>query len=147
MKLVRDFIKSSGAPIDQNRVYVTGLSMGGFATWNLISKYPHFFAAAIPICGGYDVSSIPYPLKIDNPQSFQLNEIVAAKHLPIWTFHGDKDTVVPISQTERLVKRLRRSGTTRLIFTIYKDTTHNSWERSYDNWLLYNWLFSQVRKP
>src|SRR5947209_2566822 len=74
---------------DTDRVYVTGLSMGGFGTWALATAYPHRFAAIAPICGGGDA-----------------DRVCRLKHLPIWTFHGAKDTIVPIEKTEVLVEAL-----------------------------------------
>jgi predicted peptidase len=113
--------------IDQNRLYVTGLSMGGFGTWDLITRHPDKFAAAVPVCGGGD-------------------ETVAAKaaRIPIWTFHGDKDTVVKPSRSRNMVDSLQKSGA-KLIYSEYAGVGHDSWNRAYAEPTLMNWLFAQRR--
>jgi predicted peptidase len=114
--------------IDENRVYVTGLSMGGFGTWDLAIKYPKRFAAIAPICGGGDSS-----------------KVAVLKDLPIWVFHGAKDSIVKIEQSQRMVDALKASGS-EVKFTIYPETTHDSWTETYKNPELYKWLLKQVRK-
>ena len=115
--------------IDPARVYVTGLSMGGYGTWALALRFPHRFAAIAPICGG----SIP-------------NLAPRLKHLPIWVFHGAKDDIVPPSRSEEMVEALREcDGKVR--FTLYPDAGHNSWSAAYENPELYDWLLSHRRKP
>lgn len=115
-------------PVDKKRVYVTGLSMGGFGTWELISKDPKYFAAAVPICGGGDPS-----------------RVVAAKGLPIWTFHGGADPTVPVQKTRELVEALKKAGSKTVRFTEYPGVAHNSWTRTYDDPKLMDWLFEQKR--
>lgn len=114
--------------IDENRIYVTGLSMGGFGTWRLATENPDRFAAIAPICGGGD----PFHAK-------------RIKDLPIWTFHGAKDEVVPILSTEVMVQALKKIGS-EVIFTVYPETGHDSWVEAYDNPELYEWLLEQKKK-
>ena len=114
--------------IDRDRVYVTGLSMGGYATWNLACRYPDRFAAAVPICGG------------GNPHLAQF-----MKDIPTWIFHGAEDDIVSIGESERMVAALREAGGN-VEFTVYPDTGHDSWTETYDNPALYHWLLSHTRK-
>lgn len=113
--------------VDEDRVYVTGLSMGGFGTWMLASCEPWRFAALVPICGG------------GNP--LLAHKI---KHLPIWVFHGAKDPVVPLARSEEMVAALRALGAN-VRFTVYPDAGHDSWTETYNNPALYDWLLQQRR--
>jgi len=110
--------------VDKKRVYVTGLSMGGFGTWQLALEHPHRFAAIAPICG-------------------RGNPLLAyrIKDLPTWVFHGAKDKVVPIANSREMVQRLRQHGG-KPRFTIYPDAAHDSWTRTYEDPRLYAWLLS-----
>lgn len=113
--------------VDRDRIYVTGLSMGGFGTWNLAARYPHRFAAIVPICGG------------GNPaEAAKLND------LPIWAFHGEKDSVVPIRQTRDMIKAIEAAGGYPR-FTVYPEANHDSWTETYNNVELYAWLLQQHR--
>ena len=113
--------------VDQERIYVTGLSMGGFGTWSLASHTPHRFAAIAPICGGgvaIWAKTIP--------------------HLPVWVFHGAKDEAVPKQRSEEMADAIREhDGNVRL--TIYPGAGHDSWSETYDNPELYQWLLQQKR--
>ncbi len=113
--------------VDNDRVYLTGLSMGGFGTWNYSEKFPDDLAAIVPICGGGDVSKV-----------WQL------RHMPIWCFHGAKDDVVPPSSSQQMVDALRKYNPG-VRFTLYPDLNHNSWEVTYNNDSLYTWLLSQKK--
>ncbi len=113
-------------PIDKRRIYVTGLSMGGYGTWDLAQSAPDRFAAIAPICGG---------------SSFDLSKIDVLKDIPIWAFHGAKDQVVPSSESEKLVERLQSLGSD-IKFTLYPEADHDSWTATYDNPELYEWLLS-----
>jgi len=110
--------------IDEDRIYVTGLSMGGFGTWRLAAAYPHRFAAIAPICGG------------GNPE-----DAASIAHLPAWVFHGAKDPVVPIAKAEEMVEALKKAGGD-VKFTIYPEAEHDSWTETYDNPDLYKWFLS-----
>jgi predicted peptidase len=113
--------------VDARRLYVTGLSMGGMGTWDLIQRMPEKFAAAAPICGGGD------------PQ--QASKLV---YLPIWVFHGDKDTSVPVDQSRQMVTAIRNAGG-KPIYTEYVGVGHNSWEATYKDPMFMSWLFAQKR--
>lgn len=110
--------------VDKNRVYITGLSMGGRGTWQVAGAMADEVAAIAPICGPSDVSVV---------------EKIA--HLPIWVFHGAKDSVVKISNSEEMVKLLKEKGN-EAKFTIYPEANHDSWTETYDNEELYQWLLS-----
>lgn len=114
-------------PVDPDRVYLTGFSMGGYGTWHLAAAQPERFAAIAPICGG------------GNPaQSHKL------KSLPVWAFHGAKDNVVPLSESEIMVSALKaHDGNVK--FTVYPEADHDSWTQTYNNPELYEW-FSQYRR-
>lgn len=111
-------------PVDPSRVYVTGLSMGGYGTWHLATAYPERFAAIAPICGG------GIPSKAERLQ-----------RIPTWVFHGAKDDVVPIIESEQMVNALRECGGD-VRFTVYPEANHDSWSETYANPELYEWLFS-----
>ena len=110
--------------IDESRVYLTGLSMGGFGTWEAIMRMPERFAAAAPICGG------GLPLGIE-----------AARDVPVWAFHGAMDPVVPIEMSVGMVRTLRNAGGD-VRFTVYPDAGHDSWSEAYASDDLYTWLLS-----
>ncbi len=114
--------------IDPRRIYVTGLSMGGFGTWDLITRHPKKFAAAVPICAGAD-----------------LRRARAIRELPLWTFHGDKDPVIKPVLTRNMVAALRRAGSL-VRYTEYKGVPHDSWKPAYNEPGLFPWLFAQQRK-
>jgi predicted peptidase len=113
--------------VDKDRVYLTGLSMGGFGTWNLAATAPGRFAAIAPICGGGD------------PKTAE-----KLKGLPIWVFHGAKDNAVPLKRSEDMVKALKEAGH-EVKFTIYPNAAHDSWTATYDNPELYKWFLSHKR--
>jgi predicted peptidase len=113
--------------VDQDRVYLTGLSMGGFGTWALAGSTPNRFAALIPICGGGE------PLLTR-----------ALKHVPVWAFHGGKDPIVPVKRSQDLIEALQRNHGDAKI-TIYPEAGHDSWTATYDNPEIYEWLLSHKR--
>lgn len=114
--------------IDQERLYVGGLSMGGMGTFELLSRKPHLFAAAFAICGGGHPNTVrPY-----------------AKHVSLWVFHGEQDDVVPIHHSEVMVDALKKSGAD-VRFTVYPDVKHESWEKAFAEPDLLPWLFSHSR--
>ena len=121
-----DHIEAS-LSIDKSRIYVTGLSMGGFATWNLAQVAPERFAAIAPICGGGN-----------------LDRICIMRDVPVWAFHGAKDTAVPYEESERLVQRLKEFGSD-VKYTLYPDAGHDSWTKTYENPELYDWLLSKSK--
>lgn len=113
--------------VDEKKIYVTGLSMGGFGTWALAEKYPERFAAIAPICGG------------GNPLT-----ICKIGKLPIWVFHGAKDPVVSINESQQMVTALKNCGNNAK-FTIYPETGHDAWTETYNNPELYDWLLKQSK--
>lgn len=113
--------------VDHDRVYCTGLSMGGFGTWSLAIKNPDLFAAIAPVCGGGE------PLNAKNIQK-----------VPAWVFHGAKDDVVPLERSTEMVEALKKAGGN-VEFTIYPEAGHDSWTETYDNPKLYEWLLSHKR--
>ena len=118
--------------VDKSRIYLTGLSMGGYGAWHLAEAYPRLFAAVVPICGGAQ-PMIGFPERIK-----------ALRNVPIWAFHGAKDNVAPLERSQELVDVLKKNdGNVR--FTIYPDAGHDSWTETYDNPELYEWLFKQKR--
>jgi len=108
--------------VDKNRMYVTGLSMGGHGTWSLAIAQPNRFAAIAPICGW------------SNPTM-----ACTIKNIPNWVFHGAKDMVVPLSASEQMVEKLK-SCNADVKFTIYPEANHDSWTETYNNDELYNWF-------
>jgi predicted peptidase len=101
--------------IDRARVYLTGISMGGYGAWHLGSEYPERFAAVVPICGGFD-PMLGYP-----------ERVCGLRYTPVWAFHGTKDRAVPVSETRAMVRALRRCGG-KVKLTVYPDAGHDtSW--------------------
>jgi predicted peptidase len=117
---------SDAYAIDEDRLYVTGLSMGGYGTWGLVARQPNRFAAIAPICGGGD------PAKA-----------ASFAHVPVWAFHGGKDSVVPVRRTQEMIEALRATGAEARL-TIYPDAEHDSWTETYANPKLYEWLLSHT---
>ena len=113
--------------VDTERIYLTGLSMGGYGSWALAAEYPERFAAVAPICGGGN-----------RIMAFRL------KNVPVWAFHGAKDSVVPLKQSEEMVKAIKaRGGDAKL--TVYPDTGHDSWTKTYKNKELYDWFLKHSK--
>lgn len=119
----------SELPIDPDRVYITGYSMGGVGTFGIVAAYPDLFAAAVPICGGW------YPQQAEK-----------FKDMPLWAFHGAKDSIVPVTQTRKIIEAIRTAGGTP-DYTEYPGVDHNSWIQAYNDPGLWPWLLSQSRKP
>jgi predicted peptidase len=115
--------------IDHARIYLTGQSMGGIGTWDLITKRPDAFAAAVPLCGAGTPA-----------------RAAAAKGVAIWAFHGAKDDTVPVSGSRDMVAALRASGSN-VKYTEYPDVGHDVWSRAYADPQLPGWLFAQQRSP
>jgi predicted peptidase len=116
--------------VDQSRMYITGLSMGGYGTWSMIIKYPEMFAAAAPICGGGDTVLAKFRL---------------AK-IPLWVFHGAKDEVVPVSKSQEMVDAVKAAGNKNVKFTVYPEAGHDSWTETYNNPELYAWFLNYETK-
>lgn len=114
-------------PIDKKRIYITGLSMGGFGSWNLMAKHPDLFAAGVPICGGGDVKTAEKLAKI-----------------PIWAFHGDEDKAVKVDLSRGMIKAIEKAGG-KPKYTEYKGVGHDSWTQTYKNAEVIDWLFEQKK--
>jgi predicted peptidase len=113
-------------PVDRSRIYITGLSMGGYGTWDLIARFPNRFAAAIPICGGGDTKTAE-----------------TIKQIPLWAFHGALDGVVPPNQSRAMIKATQDAGG-KPGYTEYPGVEHDSWVYAYREPYLLPWLFDQV---
>jgi predicted peptidase len=120
MVLLDEIVESHN--VDTSMVYLTGLSMGGYGTWLLATIHPDKFAAIVPICGG------------GNPK-----RVEPLKRTPVWVFHGAKDEIVPLSESENMVEALQAIGGN-VKFTVYPDANHDSWTETYENPKLYDWL-------
>jgi predicted peptidase len=122
--------------VDPDRVCLTGLSMGGYGTWSLGLRHPERFAAIAPICGGGE------PILLLLPDATRQ---AALRRLPVWAFHGAKDPVVPLAESERMIEALKRFGTRDVRLTVYADAAHDSWTETYANPELYAWFLRQNR--
>lgn len=114
----------AGYNIDVNRQYLTGISMGGYGTWHLATRFPQRFAAIVPICGGAE------------------NVAASASRLrnvPTWVFHGDRDNIIPVSESREIVAALEALGAP-VRYTEYEGVMHNSWDRAYGDADLMPWL-------
>ena len=145
MALVKEVLSSHGKKINDQRIYVTGLSMGGYGSWDLISKNRDFFAAAAPICGGGSIERLKRILKIKGAEPFDIADLTRVKNMPIWAFHGSNDDVVPQRESEVLIGALKEAGNKNVKFTSYKGVGHDSWTRTYSNPKFYKWLYSHER--
>ena len=112
--------------VDPDRLYLTGLSRGGSAAWEIAVQYPDKFAAMAVVCG---MTPDPYASWIN-------------KEMPIWVFHGTEDQSIPFSESETMVAKLKKMGYP-VKFTIYEGVGHNSWEQAYTTEELYTWLDKQ----
>ena len=118
--------------VDEHKIYLTGLSMGGFGTWRLALEHPDRFAAIVPIAGGYIFESDEVP-----------EDICVLKNLPIWAFHGGEDESVPSWQSQIMVDALRQCPAN-VRFTHYPDANHaDAWKQAYADPELYTWLLEQ----
>jgi predicted peptidase len=126
LALLRDQMRT--LPVDPARVYVTGVSMGGYGTWDAIQREPQLFAAALPVCGGGDTALAP-----------------AIRHIPIWTFHGEKDPVVPVCRSRDMFAALQACGG-HVQYREYPGAGHGVWTPTYNDTDVLTWFFAQ-RKP
>jgi len=114
--------------IDPDRIYLTGLSMGGAGTWRLATRHPVRFAAIAPICG----RSLP-------------RRAAKLEHTPVWCFHGDADPVIPVAESRRMIAALQALGL-QPRYTEYRGVAHNCWDRAYGTRSLYAWLLKHRRR-
>jgi predicted peptidase len=120
-------------PIDRRRLYLTGLSMGGYGSWYLATRWPARFAAVAPICGGgYWFHGFP-------------ERIAKLKDTPVWAFHGALDDIIPLSASEEMVSVLRENGGN-VKLTVYPQADHDSWTETYRNPELYSWFLRHENK-
>lgn len=112
--------------VDTNRVYLSGLSMGGYGSWRLAADHPDRFAAVIPVCGGGD------------PKDAE-----KLKSIPIWVFHGDQDRAVPFSRSVEMVDAIKAAGGEKIRFTSMEHIGHNCWSATYATPELYDWMLKQ----
>lgn len=115
-------------PVDPQRIYLTGLSMGGFGTWGLTLRYPDKFAAIAPVCG-----------------AGKPDQVSLIKHVPVWCFHGNADKVVPLQGSREMVDALKKVGAEPK-YTEYPGVGHNSWDRAYNTEGLYTWFLEHELK-
>lgn len=130
ISLLNDWFKKvlSEVDADESRVYLTGLSMGGYGTWHWAAAHPEKFAAIIPICGG--------------------GEPTRAKQLakmPTWAFHGQKDNIVPVEETLQMAEAIKAAGGNPKV-TIYPEAYHDSWTPTYTNPDIYSWLLGHWKE-
>ena len=115
-------------PVDRDRVLVTGISMGGYGTWDIVQRHPDWFAAAMPCCGGGDATL-----------AWKIREV------PIWTFHGDRDTVVPFKRSRDMVSALWAVDG-KIRYREYPGVGHGCWGPTYADWdNVLSWFFAQRR--
>jgi len=114
--------------VDADRIYLTGLSMGGFGTWSHAAAFPEKWAAIAPICGGGDVKAAE-----------------RIKNIPTWNFHGDDDNAVNVKLSRAMIDALKAAGGEPR-YTEYPGVGHNSWDRAYGTQELYDWMLKQKRK-
>ena len=135
---------------DRERVYLTGLSMGGYGAWHLALQHPDRFAALVPVCGGIvpagsgtSVRQSPLTIAAADPYAFTAK---ALRHIPVWIFHGADDLVVLPSESRKMHEALLAVGA-HVRYTEYPGVGHGSWERAYDEESLWAWLFAQRINP
>jgi predicted peptidase len=134
MGLLDEVIKKHN--VDTNRIYLTGLSMGGYGTWLMASKYPERFAAVAPICGGGERINVLLASR---------SKTAAIKSLGVWAFHGAKDPVVPLNESERMVDAFHKAGCKDVKLTVYPEAQHDSWTEAYNNPELWDWFLKHSR--
>ena len=122
-KVIEQMIKDQ--PVDAGRLYVTGLSMGGYGTWDALQRWPELWAAGIPVCGGGDLAGAKKMAKT-----------------PIWAFHGDKDGAVPVERSRKMIEAIRQAGG-QPKYTEYPGVGHNAWTPAYGSAETMDWLFAQ----
>ena len=114
--------------VDPDRIYLTGYSMGGYGVWDLLSRNPEWFAAAVPIAGGGDAE-----------------RICKAKNVSVWAIHGDQDDVIPHSESEKMINALKKCGADAQL-TLYPGVKHPSWIQAYKDPAFYKWLLNHRKK-
>lgn len=126
IELLENTVKQENG--DEKRIYIGGISMGAFGTWDALSRRPDLFTAAIAICGGGDVK--------------QASKLV---NIPLRVFHGEVDSAVMVKRSRDMVAAIRAAGGTKVTYTEYPGVDHNSWTQTYADHENLRWLFSQTR--
>jgi len=126
---------------DAKRVYLTGLSMGGYGVWTLASEHPEKFAAIAPVCGGVRA---PWDRKPPEGDPYKTTA-EKVKDLPIWIFHGNFDRRVPVTESQKLNEALKAAGATKTKYTEYEGVGHDSWLKAYAEDEFWKWLLAQSR--
>jgi hypothetical protein len=124
VRMLKDIVKKY--KVDEDRIYLTGLSIGGLGTWQTSEKYPELFAAIAPVSGWGDPA-----------QAWKI------RHIPVWIFHGAKDPSVPVIASVVMADSLRKYNNVKL--TVYPRAQHDSWTITYDNDSLYTWFLEHKR--
>ncbi|HEY8749696.1 MAG TPA: prolyl oligopeptidase family serine peptidase [Tepidisphaeraceae bacterium] len=119
--------------VDADHVYLTGLSMGGYGTWEWAMATPNRFAAIAPMSGGGNSNARRVARSL--------------KNMPIWNFHGEADPTVPIAESEAMIDAVKKAGNTDVQFTRYPGVGHNCWDLAYGNAELYDWFLKHTRQP
>ena len=112
--------------VDENKIYLMGVSMGGYATWQLAMSMPEYFAAIVPICGG--------------GMYWNAERLI---NVPIWAFHGQKDVTVHLEESKKMVDAVNRYGGN-VMLTIYPEAGHDAWSDTYRNMEVFEWMLSQT---
>lgn len=126
LELCRHLVEAKQA--DPDRLYITGMSGGGFGTWDAIQRNPKMFAAAVPICGSGDT-----------------HQLRAIKSMPIWAFHGRDDKQVSVDGSRRMVQKLKAAGAKKVLYTEYESGGHTIWDRAYSDMKMIEWMLAQRR--
>ena len=126
LSLIHQLLKTE--PVDPDRIYVVGLSMGGYGTFDLVQRHPELIAAGIAICGGGDPS-----------------RGTAFQQVPMWVVHGSADPVVPVVRSQAMVAAIRKAGGV-AIYTEYDGVGHDSWSETFANALVWDWLYAQRKQ-
>lgn len=146
MELLDRTVRDYGA--DPDRIYLTGMSLGGYGTWHFALAWPDRFAAIVPVCGGIvkpetavNVRQSPITSGQPDPYAFTARRVA---HLPVWIFHGSDDPIIPVSESRRMRDELQKLGA-RPRYTEYPGVGHGSWDNAYGEEELWRWLFAQHR--
>lgn len=111
--------------IDENRICLTGVSMGGYGTWHMAMAYPQMFASIVPVCGG----GMPWNAEVLT--------------MPVWAFHGEADTVVDVRESISIMEKLRQVNS-RAKLTLLPNVDHNAWDYAYNDALI-SWILEQKK--
>lgn len=125
LELLENVLEDKKNKIDKTRIYVLGISMGGYGVWDIVQRRPYMFAAAVPICGGGDISLCPI-----------------ISHVPIWAWHGDCDDVIDVSRSKSMFNELKKEGSD-IIYSEIKGRGHDVWIDVWNSVELWKWLFSK----